>query len=68
MDSRWRAIASYRRVVSVGSGPSQYQCRGSKVTSFFHVLSFSEILKIFSKKLHCSRLTSGRAYKKRWLD
>ena len=60
MDSRWRTWASYRRVPTVGSSPSQYQWKVSSVTNFAHVLSSNLVLlKIFSKKLHSSRETYG---------
>ena len=46
----------------MGSSPSQYQKRVSKVTNLVHILSDSlDLLKIFSKKLHCSSETCGRS-------
>ena len=62
MDLRWRTRVSYQRAAVVGSGLSQYKWRVSKVTNFDHVLSSSlDLLKIFSKKLHCSSETCGRS-------
>ena len=62
MDFRWRTWASYQRATAVDFGPTQYQWIVSKVTNLDHVLSSSlDLLKIFSKKLHCSRETCKRS-------
>ena len=58
MDLHWRARLSWQQATSVGSRPSQYQWIVSKVTSFVQVLSNNLVLKIRSRKLHCSRVTS----------
>ena len=58
-DLRLHAKRSWQQAAFVGSGPSQFQWIVSKVTSFTQVLSNNLILKIRSRKLHCSRVIFG---------